>query len=115
MLEGTTIRTLQTALDGLMARQRATSDNIANVNTPYYTARQVSFEDSLRRAVETGQDPASAAVTTSYSNGPRSLTGNNVDLSAETVTATQTSLQYDLALRATSDQFSLVRTAARGA
>jgi len=113
MLESTTLRTLQTALDGLMARERATSDNIANVNTPYYTARQVSFEDSLRRAVDSGQDPATAGFTTSYTDAPGSLTGNNVDLDTETVTAMQTSLRYDLALRATGDQFSLLRTAAR--
>ncbi len=114
MLEGTTLRTLQSALDGLMARERATSDNIANVNTPYYTARRVSFEDSLRRAVATGENPADTTWTTSYSSGPRSLTGNNVDLNEETLTAVQTSLAYELALRATGDQFTLLRTAARG-
>ena len=115
MLESTTLKALQTALDGLMARERATSDNISNVNTPYYTARQVAFESTLRQAVATGQDPAGVTGTTTFSDAPRTLNGNNVDLSAETVTATQTSLQYDLALRATSDQFSLLRTAARGA
>ena len=113
MIENSALRTLHSALDGLMARQRATSDNISNVNTPYYTARQVAFESTLRQAVATGQDPATAGFTTSYSDGPRSLTGNNVDLDSETVTAMQTSLRYDLALRATGDQFSLLRTAAR--
>lgn len=113
MLESVTLRCLHTALDGLMARERATSDNIANVNTPYYTAKTVAFEQDLQRAVAGGQDPAEVTATQSYSSAARNLAGNNVNLDSEVVTAAQTTLAYDLALRATGDRFSLLRTAAR--
>lgn len=113
MLDGTTLRSLHSALDGLMARERATSDNIANVNTPYYTAKRVSFENDLRAAVARGGDPGTVQATTTYSTAARQLNGNNVDLDAETVSALETSLRYELALRATGDRFTLLRSAAR--
>ena len=47
MLESVTSAALSSALDGLSARQRAIANNIANVNTPGYTAERVSFEDAL--------------------------------------------------------------------
>ncbi len=115
MLDGTTLRSLRSALDGLMARERATSDNIANVNTPYYTARTVAFESDLRAAVAAGDDPMRARATESFSTAPRDLVGNNVDLARETVTAVETNLRYELALRATGDRFSVLRSAIRGA
>lgn len=38
-------------LDGLSARQRATANNIANIDTPGYKAQHVHFEDQLRQAI----------------------------------------------------------------
>jgi flagellar basal-body rod protein FlgB len=115
MLEDTTISALHAALDGLSARQKAISDNIANVNTPFYQARSVSFEGSLQDALAGGQDPMQAVTpTTTLSNAPVGLTFSNVDLNTETVSGVNTQLAYDLALRATGDQFTLLQTAAKG-
>jgi flagellar basal-body rod protein FlgB len=116
MFNDASISALHAALNGLSARQRAVSDDIANVNTPNFTARRVNFEADLKAALAGGDDPMSAAAPSVVtSTDPYSLTNNNVDLDAETVLATETSLRYDLALRATGDRFSLLRTAARGA
>jgi flagellar basal-body rod protein FlgB len=115
MLDDASIGVLQSALRGLSARQRAISDDIANVNTPYYRARTVAFEDDLRRAVADGDDPLGVAPSVQFSSVDGGLTGNNVDLDAETVASVQTELSYQLALRATGDRFSLLRTAIRGA
>ena len=51
LINDSAIRTLRTALNGLSMRQRATADNIANLNTPGYKAARVSFEDSLAAPV----------------------------------------------------------------
>ena len=51
MLESVTSAALASALDGLAARQRAIANNIANVNTPGYTAERVSFESALAASV----------------------------------------------------------------
>jgi flagellar basal-body rod protein FlgB len=115
MLDDVSINALHSAMDGLQARQRAISDDIANVNTPYYRARSVAFEDNLKRALSSGDDPMSALSTVIYSDAAGGLTGNNVDLEAETVLGAKTELSYELALRAAGDRFSLVRTAIKGA
>lgn len=47
-----TDRLLERALDGVSARQRVTAHNIANVNTPGYKRFTLSFEESLREAVQ---------------------------------------------------------------
>jgi flagellar basal-body rod protein FlgB len=114
MLDDVSVSALHAALDGLSARQRAISDDIANVNTPYFTARQVSFEGDLKRALADGEDPMSVTPSVAYTTDAAGLTGNNVDLDAETALGVDTGLRYDLALRAVGDRFSLLRTAIRG-
>jgi flagellar basal-body rod protein FlgB len=114
MLEDVSITALHSALRGLAARQRAVSDDIANVNTPYYRAKSVAFEGDLRDALESGADPMGVAPTVSISNAPVGLTFSNVDLNAETMSSVNTQLAYDLAVRATGDRFTLLRTAVKG-
>ena len=115
MLDDVTVDVLQAAMRGLSARQRAISDDIANVDTPFYQARSVSFEADLRRAVSGGRDPRSVAPTTTLSTAPAGLNGNNVNLTAETLASVDTELAYQLTLRAAGDRFSLYRSAIRGA
>jgi flagellar basal-body rod protein FlgB len=115
MLDDVSIDALHSALRGLTAREDAISNNIANVNTPYYTARSVDFEGQLRQALNAGADPMSGAPSVGYTTDPAGLNGNNVDLNAETVLGVQTQMQYDLATRAVGDRFNLLRTAIRGA
>jgi flagellar basal-body rod protein FlgB len=114
MLEDVSISALHAALTGLSARQKAISDDLANVNTPFYRARSVAFEGSLQNALASGEDPLAATTeTVNYSTAPGGLTGNNVDLQAETVAGVDTQMAYDLALRATGDRFTLLRSAAK--
>jgi len=115
MLEDVSITALHAALRGLAARQRAISDDIANVNTPYYRAKSVAFEGDLRRALDSGDDPMGVDPSVSVSTAPVGLTYSNVDLNAETMSSVDTQLAYDLALRATGDRFTLLRTAVKGA
>lgn len=115
MLNDVSVSALHAALRGLSARERAVSDDIANVNTPFFTGRRVSFEGDLKRALESGDDPMAVAPRISASTDPAALNGNNVDLDAETVLGVETQMRYELALRATGDRFSLLRTAVRGA
>ena len=46
-----TMQAIQTSLDGLAARQRIDATNLANSETPGYTAQTVNFEDSLSAAL----------------------------------------------------------------
>ena len=42
---------LTQALDGLTAQQSVISSNLANIDTPGYTAQAVDFESALKREV----------------------------------------------------------------
>src|SRR5205823_3745322 len=42
-----TAKAMRTALDGLQQREQSIANNIANVDTPNYKAKEVRFEDML--------------------------------------------------------------------
>jgi flagellar basal-body rod protein FlgB len=105
--------TLQTAISGLSTRQQVSANNIANIETPGFTASTVSFESSLAEAVGAG-DPASASVSIDASTAPAALNGNNVNLDDEIVTATKTGLQERLMTGALTSKYGLISTVLKG-
>jgi flagellar basal-body rod protein FlgB len=113
VLDDITSVTAHTALNGLAMRQRVTADNIANIETPGFLAGRVSFEDSLRAAVENGS-PATANLSNDRSLEPTRVNGNNVNLDHETLTHIETNMRYQLMLRVMDGKISLLRTAIGG-
>ncbi|HEY5247135.1 MAG TPA: flagellar basal body protein [Dermatophilaceae bacterium] len=112
MFDDITSVALGSALDGLALRQRTIANNVANMDTPGFHAGRVDFESALKSALGSGSSPA-VTSTVSQSLDPTGTNGNNVNLDTETLTNVQTGLSYQLALRATDDQFSLLRSALR--
>jgi flagellar basal-body rod protein FlgB len=110
VLDDITSVTVKTALSGLAMRQRVTADNIANIETPGFLAGRVSFENSLRSAVENGS-PAATNISNDRSLEPTRVNGNNVNLDHETLTHLDTNMRYQLMLRAVDSKISLLRTA----
>jgi flagellar basal-body rod protein FlgB len=111
VFESITSLGLHSALDGLALRQKAIASNIANVNTPGYTARRVQFEDALTASVRAGSGAAESTVQRSLE--PTKLNGNNVNLDTETLSNIDTVLRYQFAARAVEGTFSNIRTALR--
>lgn len=111
MFDSVSYVAINSALDGLAARQRAIAENVANIQTPGYHAKKVQFEDALARAVSAGTGAASA--TTARSLEPTRMDGNNVNLDEETLLNVDTQLRYQLATQAVDGTFSSVRTAMR--
>ena len=106
---------LTRSLDGLAARQRAIAQNIANLETPNYRAKTVSFEGSLKAALQSGSaaDMRQVQISQGESSEPANLTGNNVHLDHEVVGLEETGLRYQLMTQAVSDRFKLLRTVMR--
>src|SRR4051812_37027979 len=50
-------RLIESALQGLTARQRTIADNVANVDTPEFKGSRVSFEAALKKAIGTDDQP----------------------------------------------------------
>jgi flagellar basal-body rod protein FlgB len=115
MIGDVTSTALHSALSGLAQRQRVSADNIANLQTPGFLAGRVDFESGLRSALSSGQNPTVSGGTVARSMEPTRADGNNVNLDAETVLATETGLRYQLALNALDGKYNVMRTALRTA
>lgn len=110
---------LQKNLDGLWTRQQAISDNLANIETPGYKDKTVSFEDQLRAQIA---DPGSeqetiagiqdvAPQTQTESQNVMRADGNSVDLEQQNLEMARTQLNYDTSLQEIGDAFSRLKTA----
>ena len=113
MIGDATMTALHSALSGLAERQRVTADNIANINTPGFLAGRTDFESSLAGALRNGETPRINGGTVARSLEPTNTNGNNVNLDAETLIATETGLRYQLALNALDGKYNSIRTALR--
>lgn len=108
-----TVSAIRSSLAGLAARQRAIADNVANLETPGYQAKRVSFEESLAAAISSG-DPSQAQLSQTTSSDPSNPNGNNVQLETETLDMQETSLRYQLSIEALNAKYRLLRTAIKG-
>jgi len=104
---------LQFAVDSLSLQQQVTANNIANQQTPNYTAQEVSFEHSLGQAVAA---PGGATATSVAYGSPAApgTDGNNVDLPTELTNATKETMQYQTMVELLNAQFRLVQGSAGG-
>ncbi|SEJ56353.1 flagellar basal body rod protein FlgB [Demequina mangrovi] len=109
MFGSVSFEAMSSALDALSLRQRTIADNIANIQTPGYTARKVVFEDALAAAVADGNGTVEATMARSLE--PTREDGNNVNLDTETLSNIDTGLRYQLATRALDGKFTAIRTA----
>ena len=107
-----TINALHSMLRGLSARQQAIADNVANVETPNYTAKVVAFEDSLREAIGSGSGVVAPELN--RSTNPALPNGNNVVIEEEMVALQLTQLKYEMANTAMSSKLGVLRTSIRG-
>jgi len=106
---------LRVAVAGLSARQSAIANNISNIETPGFQARKVKFEDSLRNAVEHGGSPSDVKPTVATSLEPTRLNGSNVNLDEETLSHVDTTMRYQLTIRALDSKYGMLRDAIKGA
>lgn len=115
MFDDLSTSSLRVAVAGLAARQSAIANNIANIETPGYKARKVEFEQALHNAVENGDSPAGVRPSTLSSLEPTRLNGSNVNLDEETLSHIDTTMRYQLTLRAMDTKYSMLRDAIKGA
>ena len=114
MFDTVSTSSLKVAVAGLTARQAAIADNIANIETPGFRARKVKFEEALAHATRTGASPASVTPSALRSLEPTRLNGSNVNLDAETLSHIDTTMRYQLTLRALDHEYGMMRDAIRG-
>lgn len=112
-ISDTTTQALHQALNGLNQRQQAIASNVANLETPGYLAREVSFEDSLRAATSSG-DPSRTSVEVTRSLAATRLNGNNVNIDFELLNGSETALRQQIVVQGLNAKYSMLRTAISG-
>jgi len=118
------------ALDGMALRQDINSDNIANIDTPGYTAKEVNFEQTLKKAMS-GQStsdlkllltnprhldiPGSSVLfkVTDNKTGSTRADGNNVDIDKELVQMNETSIRQQAITQVVARKLRLLKDVTR--
>ena len=126
----TGISTITSWLHGLSARQQATSNNIANIDTPGYQRHEVAFETELQRQMGQGTQQLAVTDPKHIASGSKlrsqlgvdpaqiltssRLDQNSVDIDQEMVLLAETQMQYQAAAQAVSTKLANIRTAIQG-
>ncbi|GMU41541.1 MAG: hypothetical protein AMXMBFR23_24070 [Chloroflexota bacterium] len=118
------------ALDGLSRRQDAIASNVANIDTPGYQRREVTFEDALMQRLGTGTTPlrvTDARHIAAPSGGSPSdgavrerdvvssrNDANTVSIDEEMLLLAETQLRYQALTQGVGRRLSTLRTVIRG-
>src|SRR5205814_7866895 len=128
----TTLARLERSLDVRLARHNVLSANIANVDTPGYTAKDVDFKAAMAAAEQSGSAEsmtlaatdeshlgagAAASISTHSAEMPLvdatgsapGLDGNKVDLDRTMVALAENGLQYGASARAAGKKLAILR------
>ena len=108
---------LSRLLDTAALRHRVISNNLANVNTPGFHRKEVSFEEAFSREIQRGGagsvSEVHPRVVESQTGGTRQ-DGNNVDLDQEMGDLGKNALMFNTATQLLLGAISSMRTAITG-
>ncbi|MFT8871372.1 MAG: flagellar basal body rod protein FlgB [Sporolactobacillus sp.] len=105
MFEATPLNAIEQAMNRSMAQQNVISQNIANVDTPNYKAKQVAFDDVFEQAMNDPSDGEADYHIVNGSGGTVQANGNNVDIDTEMTTLAKNQIYYQALSQAASNQF----------
>ena len=121
-----TFRVLEKSLDYSSAKQKVISQNIANVDTPNYKAKDVvknSFQGALQASIEAyrtdsrhlnfNADTNSSTIVTQQ-NGTYNNNGNSVDMDKEMTDLATNQIYYNAVTDRLSGKFSSLQNVIRG-
>ena len=114
LVETPLMHTLSRALDLTSARQNLVSQNVANVDTPGYKAKDIDFRQELQRALGDEQLPESAPVVREVSGLIERPDGNNVSLDRESLLMAQNQLQFQTEVSLLHSEFNRLQLAING-
>jgi flagellar basal-body rod protein FlgB len=105
------IKILQKIMDLCTYRQKILASNIANVDTPNYKAKDVDFQEELKKAseIENNSYRVIEAPTTMPNRD-----GNTVNIEVEMAKLTETLLMYNSATQLLSTRLRILKDAIKG-
>lgn len=116
---------MEKSMGFLWTKQAAVLDNIANVETPNYKAKLVTFEDSLRERLESAArtDKSGKTIHNVLTSErvdvfePQEVTRmdeNGINITEETVELVRNSYQMQYVMQSISTDLAVLRSAVRG-
>jgi flagellar basal-body rod protein FlgB len=105
---------LSRALDLISERQTLVSQNIANVDTPGYHARDINFREELQRAVTADDNLGALPFTREVPGLIERPDGNNVDIDRESLLMAQNQLQFQTEVALLRAEFNRLQSAING-
>lgn len=115
------INVLDKAADASLVRQEVLSNNIANVDTPDYKRKDVTFESLLQKQLDgngslnhkvanTNLSKLKASIYTDQKNLSYRMDGNNVDIDTEQAYSAENQVRYYMLLESMTQEFSRLKT-----
>lgn len=118
------INVLSKAADASWTRNEILTNNLANVDTPGYKRKDVSFQNYLLQELTSGDSTSlrtrindvevgnlDATVYTDFNELSYRLDGNNVDVDTENVELASNQLYYQTVLDTINHQFQMLKSA----
>lgn len=105
IIESSHSQLLAKAMDNYSLRQRVTSSNIANIDTPGYKRHEVEFENELQKLRESEGAAGMKEVNPSIRE-----TGGDVVLENELLEMADTQMRVQLVTRSLRHHFDMLRT-----
>jgi flagellar basal-body rod protein FlgB len=106
---------LSNAVEFARQNHQVISQNLANVNTPNYLARELSFEKFLEATESKNQKGKTDPFEIRFAEGlPIRTDGNNVDLDKELANLKRNDLVYQTLTQLIGANLDLMKTAIRG-
>lgn len=117
-LYGNGVNLTERTLDYLWGRQNVTINNIANVDTPGFKSKYVTFENFLAKNIRSAQLKSATgknverAIQSSFAtvhttnNESTRLDGNNVDMDQEQIELVKTTYEYQMMVQSINNDFS---------
>ncbi len=106
------IKILEKVMDICAYRQKILASNIANADTPGYKARDINFQDELKRAIENDTENNYKVIEASTTMPNRD--GNTVNIELEMTKVAETMLMYNTATQLISTRIRMLKDAIKG-
>ncbi len=106
--DSSNFKVLKSGVSLALMQQKLSTQNIANIETPGYKAKSLSFEGVLSAAQNGSGKPEISGIKASISTSDADSTqpdGNNVDLEKESITLYKAYAQYSVLLNQISTEF----------
>ena len=123
-LGSNTLLLSQKTLDYLWLRETVINDNLANVDTPGFQSRYVTFEDELKRKMENTKRITRSSARENIlksrvgihvnDNEITRLDGSNVNADVESADLAISGIKYEFMLEAFNSDMSRLRSVIRG-